>query len=798
MSKTLKEIFDTKSQQVENDYAKWYEIYHEKMQPLLGDSEETRSIVKTDRALLAAIEKFTNEIKNPRIILATSGTTSGGKSSLVNLLCGAEIMPVAVQEMSAGTVVIDHHPTKRHLKIPHVEGLPAENCGEWADLTNDDIRQRLQAVMEQYRQLREENREPPAPRIEVQYPTRLGRRPDLAGLPKGFKLRIIDLPGLKYVADDHNRQVIRDEIKPALCLVTYNSEETDPNKQQELLNEVVTQVREMRGTPARMLFVLNRIDVFRRDGNWQEQSKKFIEKVTKDIRGSVAKALPEYKEQAQELRSQPLSTYPALRANQVLENPSAELSIQALEKIDKNFSALMPEEIVDELPRKISKWSESERKQVAEAVWRESYGYEFDETLRRHIHDNLPQLLLPHLVKSVTDAAGEAFTNAHQIAHARINATEERYQAECERLDRIGVDLQQLREESKQELCEIVNFSEEENNDFYALLTDMADQLQKNYELPDGSLVPLYDWMRELGNAVEKFFSSIYDAILEEKKPQGQLIDSLPPQEREALDQVLMHLQESGYGRYADNGGHFNETASQDEKNQLRKMNESLNELAEVLVSSLKMLLERIVELEAERILDALQIFTEKYAHFLSEKAQTIASDLAVAMTASKLVRVKQRLLLNFKFTAGFPIHQKQRDVKIGEKQVKLGEERRWYTLWLLKKSVYEKQDVYEKRDYESAVIPSLMDIMTIFITQAKASRPEAEFVRWLRDQLDEFLKGIDKDQEDMLKKYRHRLDQAMQEATQENEQNLAQWQPIVDELASLNEKLPELSKVDY
>jgi hypothetical protein len=112
----------------------------------------------------------------------------------------------------------------------------------------------------------------------------------------------------------------------------------------------------------------------------------------------------------------------------------------------------------------------------------------------------------------------------------------------------------------------------------------------------------------------------------------------------------------------------------------------------------------------------------------------------------------------------------------------------RWYTLGLMKKSVFEK------RDYESAVIPSIMNIYNNFIVQAKASRPEAEFFRWLRDQLDEFLKGIDKDQEELLKKSRHRLEQA----TLEKEQNLAQWQQITDELARLRNQLSELSKGDY
>ncbi|OQW92405.1 MAG: hypothetical protein BWK78_01800 [Thiotrichaceae bacterium IS1] len=825
MSTTLTTIFNQKFLQIQDHYQQWSGL-QEKIKQLLGNSasEETGSIVETDLKLQMAIKEFKHEIDNPRITLATTGTTSGGKSSLVNLLCGAEIIPVAVQEMSAGTVVIDHHSTKRSLKIPPVAGLPADYSGEWSDLSDKDIRHRLQKVMDSYRQLREENREPSAPRMEIQYPTRLGLHPELAGLPEGFKLRIIDLPGLKYVADEHNRQVIREEIKPALCLVTYNSEETDPNKQQRLLEEVVEQVRELRGSPARMLFVLNRIDVFRRDENWQEQTKNFTNKVRQKIRTAVAQSLPEYQKQANEINAQPLSTYPALCAYQVLTSDSEELCVQSLEKIDSHFRALMPEELVDELPRKISKWRETERKQVAEAVWRSSYGHGFDETLRGHIQSHIPQLLLPHLVKAVTDVDGVALTNAHQIAHAHLNATKERYQAECNRLNRISADLQQLRDNSKQALLAILDFSEDEEVDLIEQLTDVASQLQQTYQLPKDSLVPLYDWTIQLGNTIESFLSAIDKAIREKStEPQSPLTDSLPPGERQALSNMLVHLNESGYIKYAEEGGHF-DTDNSSQKEELKKMNQALNELAEVIAKSLRRLLERTAEREAGRIQDALQILIEQYALFISEQAYSLAPDLAaLTITPSKLSRIKQRLILNFNLTAGFPIHKKTKEIQVGTKEVwvgtervktgteevKVGEKRTWYTLWIAKKAIYETQDkyetrdkykreaVYEKRNYEAATIPSIIDVFGGFIGQAKASRTEAEFVRWLHEQVDEFLTGIEEYQEDLLKEYRRRLDQAMQQATQQKEMDIGKWQPVAEQVVVLQNGLQKLLKVE-
>ena len=67
-------------------------------------------------------------MRHPTLILATTGTTSSGKSNLVNFLCGADIVPTAVSEMSAGAVTIEYSQEKT-LIIEETPGALWE-CGK--------------------------------------------------------------------------------------------------------------------------------------------------------------------------------------------------------------------------------------------------------------------------------------------------------------------------------------------------------------------------------------------------------------------------------------------------------------------------------------------------------------------------------------------------------------------------------------------------------------------------------------------------------------------------------------------
>ena len=107
--------------------------------------------------------------------------------------------------------------------------------------------------MDAYNDVREHSNAPACPLVDLDYPTRFGAEMPKLGLPPGCSCRILDLPGLKFTGDTGNAQVIK-ASKEALCFVTYNSLETDTDKQKFLLNQVVNQVKELGGSPVRMVF----------------------------------------------------------------------------------------------------------------------------------------------------------------------------------------------------------------------------------------------------------------------------------------------------------------------------------------------------------------------------------------------------------------------------------------------------------------------------------------------------------------------------------------------------------------
>ena len=102
--------------------------------------------------LTTALEKLIDELRHPTLILATTGTTSSGKSTLVNFLCVADIVPTAVSEMSAGTVTIEYS-EERALIIKETPGA-LWGCGEWKNISDEEIYDRLDEVMISYSTLR--------------------------------------------------------------------------------------------------------------------------------------------------------------------------------------------------------------------------------------------------------------------------------------------------------------------------------------------------------------------------------------------------------------------------------------------------------------------------------------------------------------------------------------------------------------------------------------------------------------------------------------------------------------------
>ncbi|AIE75007.1 MULTISPECIES: dynamin family protein [unclassified Synechocystis] len=204
-----------------------------------------------------AYDQAVHDLANPSLRIAMIGTTSSGKSTIVNALIGRRIAPIEAGEMSGGVLRIKHGQGS-HLKIEETEGAAWET-GEWSGLSDEEIYDRIQRTMHTYHEVRRKA-DYIAPQIEVRLPILPACDRELSGLPEGLAIEFVDLPGLKSIQDRGNLQVIQSLVGKAFCLVALDYGQVDEVHRQKLLGELKQIIDYFDGKTDSMIFILNRVD----------------------------------------------------------------------------------------------------------------------------------------------------------------------------------------------------------------------------------------------------------------------------------------------------------------------------------------------------------------------------------------------------------------------------------------------------------------------------------------------------------------------------------------------------------
>jgi len=762
--------------------------------------------------LETALEKLIDELRHPTLILATTGTTSSGKSTLVNFLCGADIVPTAVSEMSAGTVTIEYS-EERALIIKETPGA-LWGCGEWKNISDEEIYDRLDEVMISYLDAREEQPNLACPQSIIYYPFRLIKNEELLELPEGVTVKLLDLPGLSHVGDEGNLSVIK-QCREALCLMTYNSAETDRDKVRNLLSEVVEQVRELKGSPARMLFILNRIDEFRKDTKrWPQSEERFIEKTTKSIKTELMEQLGEYVKDIENLAIVKLSTLPALLAVQIEKNKELIQDIlEELPSIEDKWSShdrsridvlLKPYEIVDDyfkpliknivksLPPDPKDLSIKQRSLIAQELRQQSYAQAFEERLKIHIAEHFPKLVIPQSIEKFNVAAGNSITRwAVQTTTAILNSSEDNYNREIKRLSQIKSSLDHFLKISDANLrkpFEKINqkceeyISQQTDDDPLSVLTEAITELQftEPYNEIEEKLIPLYDWRNALGRGVDQILEAVAESL------EKGIVTLDHPNFKKAsianvnlLESNLRRLIKLGYSYSTARDGQNVVAKTQQEKDNLNQKNQELNELSIHLSLIIAQVLDKISTQEITRMYEAVNELFTCHLTYLEKGSDKLAQDIVIRFPESELNKVKNDLKFDFvKFDSDFKI----------KKEDYTEEHRTWtHWLWIVPKK--------EKRSSENAKIPSIGQILADWKQQLKEVEPDMlkQVIEWLIAQIDDLKKSVDKTQSDILDLYRDRLEKARQEITFDYEQQQNVWKPMQHRAKRLEQEFSQL-----
>lgn len=212
-----------------------------------------------------ALTKFQNECTNAiiwlskfNVSIATVGTTSSGKSTLVNALVGRRIAPIEADEMSGGILRLKHS-FETELIIEKTQATAWEH-GTWNSLEDQSIYRIVRSIMYKYNAKRKLDFTAP-PQITVKGQLLAINNRSLLRLPDNIELEFLDLPGLKSVEDASNLEVIRSQISDAFLLITLDYLQTDQDNRSKLLKELENSIEKLGGRTDSMIFILNRVDL---------------------------------------------------------------------------------------------------------------------------------------------------------------------------------------------------------------------------------------------------------------------------------------------------------------------------------------------------------------------------------------------------------------------------------------------------------------------------------------------------------------------------------------------------------
>jgi len=579
------------------------------------------------------------------------------------------------------------------------------------------------------------------------------------------------------------------QCREALCIVTYNSAETDAQKVKSLLQEVVQQVKDLGGSPARMLFTLNRIDVFRRNNNWPETENRFVEKAIRDIKNELTEQFKEYTEDIEKLQVIKLSTWPALLALQIQNNDDI-YSAEACKKADNNFNGLI-EDILEDLPRNVQKWSRHDRNRVAEALWQESYAEEFQQHLKEHINQHFPQLVIPQAIERFNVAAGNAVAEwAVQTTTAILSSSEEHHQQECENISHIRSSLDRFLQLSDANLRkpfekidakfkQVREKNSEEDLVFYIEKTLNELQTVEPYDQLGEKLYPLYGWRRELSRGINQVLEAVVESL-----ENGTIMLENPYLKKANASNVnllannLNRLVKLGYTASVAKNGETREARTNENKDKLKQLNEELNELSIHLNLVIEDVLQQISSQEIDRMYQTVAELFNCHLSHLEKGANNKAPNIIVRLPESQLNQVKNQLSLKLNFESGFEITR-------GTWKEETRSFFHWF--WIVPK--------YNDRPSDNAKIPSIKSLFEGWRDQA--GKPQVEIVdqiaQWLLEQIDCLKKNVDKIQNDILDRYQARLDKANQEITLDYEKKRNVWEPIQQKAQNIAEEFSSL-----
>ncbi|MDJ0633699.1 MAG: dynamin family protein [Xenococcaceae cyanobacterium MO_188.B29] len=760
-----------------------------------------------------AYEESVARLENPNFTIATIGTTSSGKSTIVNALIGRKIAPIEAGEMSGGVLKIKHSKEFK-LSVAETEGAQWET-GTWTDLNDGEIYDRIRnGVMFPYHQARQEQ-ELIAPQVTAYVPILPAEDSSLLGLPEGIGIKFIDLPGLKSIQDRDNLKVIQQQIHKAFSLVALDYGQVDDRHRKRLLEELKRVVEYLQGRTDSMIFILNRVD---QRGQDDLTIPERIEQLQLEIQETLnLDCLPDIIPFSGRFLYYAQCAWGVKPINEASEISKSE-RLEALQKMFKDCYGDIINYIGDkedledwfrDIRRKVRKGEyidDEIMKQILRYVQDWSGGKQLWDCMRKRVRESFSELVIvPALidVDARYNTLNEAINVASKIKKIdRKEELEKKRQNISEGSEKLIREIESIRDELKKDVETIIealktNDTEERSK---------AEQYLKQKEYK--GFIFLLDAVREVeGDLTQKLIIPVRDALEKDKgtyELEEELTKVVTPPKAKAIAKAydLVHRKLNKFE--LNNSGYFIRQVRKDDKEEIRSM-----EHAEKAVRSLYYAMRQAISSRAEF---TLQGQTKKFEEGLQNLVYRLTEELKLAcqqelpnLDLDKVIITDFESYIHknppelpeglFDFSSDIKQNTTRKKEVVGTKQ-----EQQRYTegsCFKKEKTRTVTKDVYGDIEYRELKLPDYKNMARQWSDGITRKKQNLWVVLdgWIGDYLDKVTKECDLSIDKAIKFAERAFDKQLQAIEKDEVKQAEYWEQFEKELSSVTEIYQQLKE---
>lgn len=326
------------------------------------------------------------------ISIAVMGTTSAGKSSFVNTLCGRNVLPVGVQETTRYITEIVHKPKNIIISIEN-KALSFEKRFFNSD---SEARDYIKSLVSTFQDSPTKFHILTRNRVELAFLSEflslfdcIDRHHDCHKI----NLKLVDLPGYNHKDDETNWHIISNGIDHSIIFFLFNAEENDFVKEDELLERIFRYLRDEEISWKNMIFIVNRCDALLRDSDGRSAVAEKISNIRKRIAMLIGDIYRIGDDQVQsQIQVYPLATLPVMYAEILYWNFNKLTKAEKEDMISRSCqltNEFVSDEVCDFFPRSPQKWDEKHIQLYRENVFENSFFSDFLSSLKSHIYTRL-------------------------------------------------------------------------------------------------------------------------------------------------------------------------------------------------------------------------------------------------------------------------------------------------------------------------------------------------------------------------------------------------------------------------